>query len=152
GASVHADEASRAPEPWRIRVDGDAARVPRATGAIAPFALLQHAARGIGSLNILLDGDGVVRRLPLLFRADDGYYPSLALAVACGYLGVTPDRITLRPGQSIVLAGGRGGSGPASDIAIPVDRTGAMRLNFTGGWLAFDHYAFGDLWRDATMD
>lgn len=51
------------------------------------LAALQQAARAGGFFNPTPDGDGTIRRLPLLVRLHDGYYESLALATARVALG-----------------------------------------------------------------
>ncbi len=48
---------------------------------------LQDAAAAAGHFNPLIDGDGEVRRVPMLVKYNDGYYESLSLAVARTLLG-----------------------------------------------------------------
>ncbi|QDE98089.1 CHASE2 domain-containing protein [Myxococcus xanthus] len=55
-------------------------------GSIAP---LRMAARGSGTLNMLVDGDGVIRRYPYAVGVSGQAWPSLALATA---LHLTPER------------------------------------------------------------
>ncbi len=55
-------------------------------GSIAPLRL---AARGSGTLNMLVDGDGVIRRYPYAVGVGDQSWPSLALATA---LHLMPER------------------------------------------------------------
>ena len=57
-----------------------------AHGYEANLARLQAAARGAGSFTVSPDDDGMVRSSSLLQRIGDGYYPSLALAMAAVYL------------------------------------------------------------------
>ncbi len=130
---------------WRIRVDGDASRVqiPFGVRPLATFPALAGAARGLGSLTLEPDADGVIRRFPLIVRRADGFYPSVPLRVICDYLKVPPDRVRLRPGRSLTLE--RAGGQP--DIVIPIDARGRLRINFIGGWERMKHFAFGDIYR-----
>jgi adenylate cyclase len=146
--SLDAPTGSAAWVPWRIHVEGDASAIPLADAWTVSFDALQRSVRGTGAVNINADADGLYRRIPLMFRAGDGFLPALALAVSCGYLGVQPDAIVLAPGHSLTLRGARRPGAAAADIVIPIDASGAMRLNFPGPWASHDHYAFHDLWRD----
>jgi adenylate cyclase len=62
------------------------------SGAILPLAPFQEAAAGLGFVSIRADGDGIVRRVPLVARANGVLVPSLsaeALRVAQGAGGMT---------------------------------------------------------------
>lgn len=132
---------------WHIQVDGDASSLPVGTRPLGTFAALASASRGVGFLTIRPDSDGVFRRLPLLVRYRDAFYPSLPFRVACDYFGVTPDRIRLTPGSHLVLQGAvrPGAAAQGEDIAIPVDRYGNMVINFLGPWGIMKHYNFSDV-------
>jgi len=61
--------------------------LPIYPGAVTNLELLEAAAAGNGSFTILPDRDGIIRRIPLVFRLHDTIYPSLvaeALRVAQG--------------------------------------------------------------------
>src|SRR6185295_12673583 len=86
---------------WRLPVEGGVAAdtaVRTGTNPLITFPELASVSKGLGSLNIDADADGVFRRFPLLVRYGNGFYPSLPLLVICDYLGVTPDRVALDPG------------------------------------------------------
>ena len=51
-------------------------------GYTANLRELQHAATSAGHIDPVYDSDGVVRRVPMVKRQEDGFYPALALAVA----------------------------------------------------------------------
>ena len=51
-------------------------------GYTANQAELQRAAASAGHIEPVYDSDGVVRRVPLVKRYEDGFYPALALALA----------------------------------------------------------------------
>ncbi len=130
---------------WRIRVDGDITHpgVPTGGSPLSTFPALAEAARGLGSLAISADADGVIRRFPLILRYGDAFYPSVPLRVMCDYLHVTSEHVRLRPGRSLTLE--RGGSAP--DVTIPIDRDGYVRINFIGGWDRMTHVSFSDVYR-----
>jgi adenylate cyclase len=139
---------SRPPLSWPLRVEGDPAAIPAATSVIEPFAALRDVAAGVGALNVTPDADGVLRRMPLVMRVGDQYYPSLTLAVASDLLGVPPARIRLAPGRSLVLEGARlPGAGPR-DLEIPIDASGALLLDFRDAWESGRHVPFARIWRD----
>jgi adenylate cyclase len=117
---------------WSIRVEGDAGDIPVAYHAKITFPDLATASRGLGFLNVVFDRDGVYRRSPLLYRYDDAYYPSFAFLATCQYLGVTPDRVTLRPGKNITLKDARRPGGKPHNVVIPIDRSGNLLVNYLG--------------------
>ena len=68
-----------------ISGDSPLARLDRFRGAIPNLEAFEKAAAGVGSFNMLAESDGIMRRVPLLFRLEDALYPSLvneALRVA----------------------------------------------------------------------
>jgi adenylate cyclase len=72
---------------WARAGDDPAAFVPAYGGAVASLPVLEQAAAGNGSLNLVPDRDQTVRRVPLVVRYRDTLYPSLpaeALRVAQG--------------------------------------------------------------------
>lgn len=133
-------------EVWHPLVEGDLGQFYTGTNSLSSFRDLSRAARGEGSLSVQFDPDGVLRRVPLLVRSGDGFYPFLAFRVVCDYLGMTPDRVVIRPGKHILLKGAqRPGETHPRDIAIPIDRHGHMIVNYIGPWGRMDHYNFADI-------
>ena len=129
---------------WRIQIAGDA-KSPGLRFGVAPlatFPALAEAAHALGSLTIEPDADGVIRRMPLLLRYNDAFYPSLPLRVMCDYLHVAADHVVLRPGASITLL-----RSPEPDIVIPIDAGGHYRINFIGAWDRMKHFNFSDVYR-----
>ncbi|MFZ2448453.1 MAG: adenylate/guanylate cyclase domain-containing protein [Syntrophobacteraceae bacterium] len=131
---------------WKVRVEGDAGDLYSGERPLVTFPLLAAASRGMGYLSLQTDRDGVIRRVPLLVRFEDAFYPSLAFRVVCDYLGVAPERITVSPGRHIRLAGARRPGGPPHDILIPIDRRANMIVNFTGPWGTMRHYNFAKIY------
>lgn len=96
--------------------------VPVATGVLRPVPPLDQAVRSVGFVNVLPDGDGKVRRAPLLISHGGRLYPSLALATVMA---------STRATQVLVLVSSAGVEevriGPRR---IPVDRQGSLLLPF----------------------
>jgi adenylate cyclase len=88
--------------------------------------------QNIRPLNVLLDSDDVVRRLPLTFTVDGARTPSMALELASRALGARPE---LGQDGPVALAG--------YDIPSPVPNT--MTLNFEGGADDIPTFSFADL-------
>jgi adenylate cyclase len=132
---------------WSVRVEGDPGSFFVGTDPLISFPALANAARGLGFISIQPDRDGVFRRVPLLVRTPGAFYPSLPFRVVCDYLGVTPDRIVVRPGTSITLKDARRPGGTAHNVVIPIDRSGNMVINFAGPWERMKHYSFADVFR-----
>jgi adenylate cyclase len=130
---------------WNILAEAGAGKLYVGENPLATYAELADASRGLGSLSVKFDPDGVLRRVPLLVRYDDGFYPLLPLRVACDYLEVPPGKIILKPGRSIILKDARRPGHPPHDITIPIDEQGNMVVNYIGPWGRMDHYNFADI-------
>lgn len=131
---------------WKVRVEGNPEELYFGLKPLVTFPGLASASRGIGFLTLQSDRDGVLRRVPLLVRFEDGFYPSLPFRVVCDFLGVTPDRITVRPGSFIKLEGARRPGGSPHDVLIPIDRHANMIVNFIGPWDSMKHYNFAQIY------
>jgi adenylate cyclase len=132
---------------WRVDLKGDASDFYSGGEPLITFPALSKSARGIGFISIKPDRDGVFRRVPLLVRYNGGFFPSFPFRVVCDYLGVTPDRIIVRPGKNITLKdAGKPGEKP-HDIVIPIDSRGDMIINFVGPWESMEHRSFSDIYR-----
>lgn len=135
---------------WAVTVQGDPRGFYRGTAPLLTFPRLASAARGLGYLNLKPDRDGVFRRLPLLVRVGDAFYPSLAFRSICDYLHVAPDQVVVRPGTHILLRhASRPGAPAPHDIVIPIDAHGNMRINYVGPWERLKHYHFAEVARAA---
>jgi adenylate cyclase len=96
---------------------------------------LALAARGAGFTNVIIDKDGVRRRVYLVRKVGDYWYAQLAFAPLLEYMG-NPE-MELRPGELVL----RGAVIPAPDgspnggeekrtIRVPLDERGAMLLDW----------------------
>jgi adenylate cyclase len=90
--------------------------------AIRPLGTLEESALTAGHANVLPDGDGIVRRLPLVVADDEGYEPSLALNAIARYLR-RPQAVESPVRDNSLVFTGR---------TIPLDGSGSMLLNYTG--------------------
>ncbi len=110
--------------------------LPRYAGAVANLAPLEAASSGNGSFAIAHDRDGVIRRVPLLYRLDDRIYPSLAAEAL---------RVAMRASTYVVKAAGGESQGGADSeavngiaslrippgLTIPTDPQGRIWIRFT---------------------
>ena len=113
---------------------------------VISFAALGSASKGMGFLTLTPDSDGVFRRLPLLVRYEGAVYPSFALKAACEFLNVPPANVVIGKDSIFLMAALRPGDSMPRNIKIPVDETGAMRVNFVGKWGRMKHYDFSDIY------
>jgi class 3 adenylate cyclase/CHASE2 domain-containing sensor protein len=133
---------------WKVAVEGDASKFYAGVDPLITFPTLASASKGLGCLSLKPDRDGVFRRVPLLVRYQDAFYPSLSLRAICDYLKVPPRDIIIKPGNTIALKGARRpGTTDTDDIVIPIDRNGTMVINFIGSWERMKHYSFADVLR-----
>lgn len=97
---------------------------------------LKSAAAGIGHVNIFIDSDGKVRRVPLCVRHGDKLWPSLGLLVAMQRLGYSPEKIIWRSDKVIF----------SDNDSIPVEPKGVAWINYPGQWVStFRHFSYVDV-------
>ena len=131
---------------WDLASEGDSDTLYVGDNPLITFPDLASASRGLGSLSVKFDRDGVLRRVPLLVRYKEAYYPLLPFRVICDYLDVPPEKIFLKPGKHIILDDAKKpGDETSHDIVIPIDEMGNMIINYIGSWKRMDHYNFADV-------
>lgn len=114
------------PEPWRS---------PAVLSGISP-ALEQEIA-GYGQINVLVDPDGKIRRVPLFVRYKDRRILSLGLQAACDLLGLDIKRVVFHPRTVVV----------DDKLVLPVSR-GVFLANYPGRWRdTFRHISYLELLR-----
>jgi phosphoserine phosphatase RsbU/P len=131
---------------WKIPTPADADRFYHGVDPLITLPLLANQSLGTGFLTLMPDRDGVIRRLPLIVRLGDGFYPSFALKSVCEFLKVPPDRVILGPRTITLRDAIRPDNRRRQDITIPVDSRGGMRIGFVGPWGAMKHYNFSDIY------
>jgi adenylate cyclase len=103
---------------------------------LLPTAPLEQAASNIGHANVIPDGDGTVRRLPLIIGSSSGQvYPSLTLAVLYRLFSMPlPQEYLLENGAVNLLA-----------RDIPVDTSYRLRINFSADNANRPYISYGDV-------
>jgi hypothetical protein len=97
---------------------------------------LRSSVAGIGHINIFVDNDGKVRRLPLWVSQEGRMWPSLGLLVAAKRLGYPLEKVQL--GQGSLRLG--------DNIIVPIDHQGAFWVNYPGSWTkTFRHFSYLDV-------
>ena len=100
------------------------------------LAVFSSADKGEGHINIHPDTDGKFRRIPLLIRYKNNWYPYISFLAACDYLGIPVNSVKIVPGHSI----------SCGKINIPLDDSSDMIVNFSGRWeKAYKHYSYFDI-------
>jgi len=113
---------------WYINVIKDG-KIPEAKTLLLPLSNLTDAAAQIALINVEPDHDGIYRRIPLLYKWEDGFLPALSLAAGVLYWGIPVETITLKAGEYLSL--------PLSEneeIRIPIDEQGCVLVPFTETW------------------
>lgn len=120
--------------------------LPSASGWTPPLPELVQGAAGLGHIQRTVDSDGIMRRLPLLYRAPEGLVPALSLTAALRHLDVDPQTIRISPRQG---DGGERGwvlgfsTRQGKEVAIPMDARGRTWVNFAGPWgTRFLHFPY----------
>ena len=103
---------------------------------LLPTELLKQDSVNLGHANVIPDGDGVVRRLPLVASDDSGQtYPAFALAVLHTlFAKPLPEEYLVQDHELCLL-----------DRDIPVDASGSLRINFTSGSDSYTNLSYGDV-------
>lgn len=100
------------------------------------LAVFSSADKGEGCINIVPDIDGKFRRIPLLVKYRDDWYPYMSFLATCDYLGIPIKEIKIVPGRYI----------SCGKIKIPLDDSSNMVVNFSGKWgKSYKHYSYSDI-------
>jgi adenylate cyclase len=113
----------------------------RAEGATCSLSSLVGAASGSGFFNMTPDGDGVLRRVPLIIEYQGKLFPSLPLATFMQAQKIKQAVLKTSAGllESIVL----------SDISIPVDAKANLLVRFHDSHTSFTHLSALDILQDS---
>lgn len=110
-----------------------------ATGVRKTFAELAGKAGALGHVNVAVDPDGKIRRLPLLIRYKERLFPALPLQLAAKHFGIKLTRKSLGRdifGQPLLRFDGRG---------ISTDSAYRMLIRYDQAWTRSNTYSFVDL-------
>lgn len=123
-----------------VIANGRAVNAPvSATGVRTTFAELAGKAGALGHVNITVDPDGKIRRLPLLIHYKERLFPALALQLAAKHLGVKLN--TVLPGEDIL-------GQPLLQVdghRISADSEYQMLIHYNQQWTRSKTYSFMDL-------
>lgn len=123
-----ADRRSAAREKFSAPVEAaPAAPAGDYVDVLAPIPYFLEAARGAGFTNVVIDPDGVRRRIALARKIDGAWYLQLITAPLMEALG--HPKLVLEPG-SLTLAGAALPEGGTGDIRIPLDAGGHMLIDW----------------------
>ena len=115
-----------------------------ATGAVCNLPMLAEAAGATGFMNAAPDGDGILRRVPLLMELDGRVYPSLALAAT---MAATSSRdLVLR------ISNVNTGSLSVGDYVVPVDGRANALLRYRGTKQTFPYVSAADVMNGRVPD
>lgn len=114
--------------------------IVKAKGYIGNIAVIQQAAKGAGFINIFADGDGIIRRAPLVMSYNGGLYPSLALRAVMQFYGESISLVTPYYDQERKIEGVQIG-----ERIIPTDVKGQVLIPFLGPSYTFIHYSAIDV-------
>lgn len=104
---------------------------PRVNAAAASPALLESNAAGSGAINLTPDPDGVVRRMPLLFRLGDGLVPGMAMEARRVAAGASDITVTSNERDPLSFFSGPGiGTLETTTGPVPTDSDGGVRLYY----------------------
>lgn len=112
-------------------------QIHSAVGCIGPMKEFALAVPASGFLNVAPDQDGAVRRIPLIMKKGERYFPSLILAALMEK--IQADQVIIgfdRQGQHALFVGGR---------SIPVDNSGNMRILNNSPDNSIMHVSAGDV-------
>ncbi len=66
-----------------------------------PSEIVQRASLALGLVNVVSDPDGVIRRLPLLYRYGDYLFPAIGFRMFLDLVGINLDEIVVEPGRAV---------------------------------------------------
>jgi CHASE2 domain-containing sensor protein len=109
--------------------------IPKAEGFAAELIdIFKKETKNTGFINVILDQDGKVRRVPSVISYEGQIYPHLALRVALNELGYSFSDVRLVPAKRIVVN---------DDIVIPLGKYSSIMVNYPDDWgEAFRHYSY----------
>jgi diguanylate cyclase (GGDEF)-like protein/PAS domain S-box-containing protein len=135
-------------------VVGNRVNWPRAASVTAPLPMLQQGSAALGHVSIPPDSDGSMRSILHIIRYQGHAYPSLPLATAAHYLGLSPEDIAFNSGAggTSISLGTKSSQVKQTAINIPVNKDGKTWVNWCGPAGAFPTFTFNQLLDDDTFN
>lgn len=116
------------------------------TDVTPPTPKLMKAAAGIGFANVLPPRDSVIRKMPLVAKYENRYYPNIDLSIAMKYYGIKTEDVEIILGKHIILKNvpieKMKKPNKERKVYIPIDNDGFMDINFAGGHGSFQSKSF----------
>jgi adenylate cyclase len=109
----------------------------RASSAICSLPALAQAAGASGFLNATPDGDGILRRMPLLLELDGRVYPGLAVASVLS--------ATRTNGMTLRVANVNTASLSLGDTVVPLDGKSNLLVRYRGARRTFQYVSAADV-------
>ncbi len=143
GAPFDANTCALNPVSPAIVHAGDDTDAPyfQASGVVCNLPFLARAAGASGFMNAAPDGDGILRRVPLLIELQGRVYPSLALAAVMTTIGE----------RDLVLRVANVGAASLSigdDVVVPLDGRANAILRYRGEKRTFPYLSAADVMND----
>jgi adenylate cyclase len=104
-----------------------------AQSVLFPLDELVSSAKGLGNVMMVPDGDGIYRRVPLLFKYQDHWFPSLPVAALEDILDI--EAVSVDRSNQLSL-------GP---VAIPLQQDGTMLVKYYGGVTTYTYYSIASV-------
>jgi serine/threonine-protein kinase len=104
------------------------------SGMTTPIDVLASSAAGAGHVNVFNDRDGAVRKEYPYIPYGQNFYPSFAAEIVRVRLGLSPEQVTLSPGESAVFG----------KSVMPLDLSSSALIAFNKS-KAFKYYSFYDV-------
>lgn len=98
---------------------------------ILPQGLFLDVASNVGFFSAYVDPDGVLRRLPLVYRIGDALLPALSVSTASAYFGANP-LLLADPFYKVGLAQIGFPKDDGTLVQVPVDLNGRLLINYYG--------------------
>lgn len=109
-------------------------------GLVGVNPTIATAEKNVGFINVFPDEDGIIRRVPLLLRYQDGLYPSLALEAVRVYLLSNIKLVTAQYGDSSRIEGVQ-----LNDYVIPTDSHAQVLIPFIGRSFTYPYFSATDV-------
>ena len=103
--------------------------IPVAVTFLVSNQRLTENAASLGHIGMESPADGIFRKVPLFYRWEDGYIPSLPLAMAALYYKINTSEVIIDAGKEVII--------PQPDgqlIKIPIDKSGNAWIPFAAPW------------------
>ena len=125
---------------WKPEIrNPDKSKIPKAVSFLVSNRNLNEKVSSLGHIYVDPDSDGIFRKTPLFFQWEDGYMPSLPLAMAAISFELDTSKVIIDAGKEVII--------PHPDghlIKIPIDRSGYAWIPYPASW--------GSSWDRTPMD